>query len=464
MPSTRIPTSTVNPTTGLPITSGGSSANTALAVHIADPTAAHAASAISTTSLPPWLNGELNPASDAQTALAKIVSDLVTPDVGTFGIYTESPGQWHDGANIGSAGPLFDMLVDLCQDLSGNNATLKTGGSLISASVEYGYGSGSIPAGSLRSQLVALMAASNHVFSGGAAWADGTTNGQNGLQTFLNNLLTSLSGTAGAAKIGAAATNGFTAGSIRTQLNEIAPATSGTAYTAAKTFNGATGDTNPVFITTSVPTTRKLLWEINSGSYQIRFYSTPSALFEITTNAAWDGTQWNRDASNTPGASKYVFGGVTSPEAADLVIFHKSNTASWLDSAWNDPPLRLSGNLSASSTGVSNVITPRSICKAWGKAQFATGSNGNPSSTADEGFNITSMTTASNDVVLTFADDFTDTDYIVIATCDNFDVGPVLTGKAVGSCRLQLWDRASGAAVDAETATFQLHFVAYGNN
>jgi hypothetical protein len=148
-------------------------------------------------------------------------------------------------------------------------------------------------------------------------WLGGRTN-PSGVSIFaaidkiITDLAVAAAGDDGAERIGAEAVSGFSAGSVRSQLTELGPAVAGTAHTAAKTFNGATGDTNAAFLTTAAITTRKLLWEINSGtsSQKIRLYTGPSggnARLEITLNAQWNGTDWTRDSTGTDSV-RYTFG------------------------------------------------------------------------------------------------------------------------------------------------------------
>jgi hypothetical protein len=84
-------------------------------------------------------------------------------------------------------------------------------------------------------------------------------------------------------------------GSVRTNVTNV--------FTAAQTVNGASGDTNAALLTTSAPssqTSRKLLWEITGATtVKFRLYSAAAAL-EITANARWTGTQWVKDEPASP--------------------------------------------------------------------------------------------------------------------------------------------------------------------
>jgi hypothetical protein len=69
-------------------------------------------------------------------------------------------------------------------------------------------------------------------------------------------------------------------------------------WSALQSFNGAAGDTNGAMATTAAPATRKLLWEITAGGGQnVRFYSGTDGAWEVTCNARWDGAQWVREVS-----------------------------------------------------------------------------------------------------------------------------------------------------------------------
>jgi len=436
-----------------------------LAAHITDTTGAHAASAISYGGGPNWLGGTTNPPTTVEGQLDKLINDLVT--LGAALIYMEAGPSWAD-STIVNGGSATTFVHDVIQDLSSAGA-VKLGGNSILSNTEFGYGGITISAGTLRSQMVALMSAANHVHGALGSWADGAANPAGSLQTLLAGILSSLGGTAGAAKVGAAAVNGFSAGSVRSQLNEIAPGAVGTPYSAAKTFNGAAGDTNAALVTAAVPTVRKLLWEIAiDATRKVRFYARNSldmgpdlsnAGLEVTVNARWNGTDWARDTGLS--AVKFSF---RADSISNIVIEQKVNTTvTWADlGGWDSPAIRLFGsNPSSIVSSIANSLSPKNLPKAWGTVYFATGSNPNPSDRPTDGFNITSMSTSGSDITVTWAQDFSDTNYVVFATSDNFTVN--FETKLTGSCTLRLYDRATGALANASLSTFGLDVVAFGN-
>lgn len=63
----------------------------------------------------------------------------------------------------------------------------------------------------------------------------------------------------------------------------------------------------------------------------------------------------------------------------------------------------------AVGTGFSNTVTPKNICKAWAVVQVTAG----PTMSLVEGFNISGINSATNDIQLTFATAMTDAHYAV---------------------------------------------------
>lgn len=234
--------------------------------HINNPTNVHAASALSYAGGGNWADGTTNPAATVEGQLDKIVADL-----------SALTGAPKVGAAAASGAP------------------------------------NSLSPGSVRSQLDALLgfinghinlgtnahAAAAIAYAGGGNWADGTTNPPTTVENQLDKVVADLV-TDGAARIGASASGNLSPGTVRSQLDEL-DATSvrtnvANTFTASQTLNGATGDTSAALITTETPSIRKLLWEVQAGGLmKVRFYASIDGSWEVTCNAAWDGTQWVRD-------------------------------------------------------------------------------------------------------------------------------------------------------------------------
>jgi hypothetical protein len=216
-------------------------------------------------------------------------------------------GAWADGTP-NPAATVKAQLDKVVADLAAATGSRKVG------SVATLGAPNSLTAGTVKSQLDALLADINaHIndasaahaaaalsYAGGSAWADGTTNPASTVEAQLDKIVSDLAALAGAARIGAAASAGIPAGSVRSQLDYLVsiaganPATANT-WTAAQTFNGATGDSSAALKTTAVPSIRKLLWEIaGTGNYSYRFYSTNRTM-ELTLNARWQSGSWVKD-------------------------------------------------------------------------------------------------------------------------------------------------------------------------
>ena len=78
-------------------------------------------------------------------------------------------------------------------------------------------------------------------------------------------------------------------------------------FSATQTINGTSDEKVPALATTTAPTQRKLLWEIAGAAdaYKYRLYAELHTL-EVTVNARWDGAQWVKDTAAFP-ASKLEF-------------------------------------------------------------------------------------------------------------------------------------------------------------
>jgi len=128
MPSTRDPVAVVQPGPGrLPANTvpanalifppgGGSSA--ALTAHITDPVGAHAATAISTTAGPAWLDGNPNAAITAQARIDEIIADLIANQGSNR---TGQPGFAGNTWNV-AAGALSTALTELFESANARPA------------------------------------------------------------------------------------------------------------------------------------------------------------------------------------------------------------------------------------------------------------------------------------------------------------------------------------------------------
>jgi hypothetical protein len=312
----------------------------------------HQASAIDYNGSGNWADGTTNPASTVESQLDKIVSDLAAttgaPKIGTTGtagtpnsltsgtvrsqldallgfinahivnassVHAASAlsysggGTWADGTT-NPATTVESQLDKIVSDLAAASGAPKVGAAATSSSPN------SLSAGSVKTQIDSLLGFVNgHAnlianahpatavnYAGGGNWADGTTNPAATVEAQLDKIVTDLVAPAGAARIGAAASGNLPAGTVRSQLDAIDATAVRTnianTFSALQTLNGASGDTNAALTTTATPSTRKLLWEIQSGGgMKVRFYAGTDGAWEVTCNARWDGAQWVRDSS-----------------------------------------------------------------------------------------------------------------------------------------------------------------------
>jgi hypothetical protein len=198
--------------------------------HITVAAGAHAASAVAYAAGGAWKDGTANPATTVKAQLDKLVADL-SADAGGARVGAGARPNWIDGRTNPGGVSILAALSKIVADLS--EGTVDADGAARIGARE----SGTLPAGSVRSQLDALNASA-----------------------------------------------------VRTNApNE---------FSARQTLNGVAGDTNAALATTATPTIRKLLWEIAGppGAHKYRLYAAAQA-FEVTLNAAWNGARWVKDVA-----------------------------------------------------------------------------------------------------------------------------------------------------------------------
>lgn len=124
-------------------------------------------------------------------------------------------GTWKDGGSIPNTGSVEDALDQIVSDLASDLGTGKIGFD--------GFTAGAVSIGvvSLKNALRSLMQSANINFTGGATWADGSTNPAAAVQTQLAKILTDLGGSSGALKIGRAATANLASTLLGTALNQL---------------------------------------------------------------------------------------------------------------------------------------------------------------------------------------------------------------------------------------------------
>lgn len=354
---------------------------TFLNAHVSGTADRHPAAAVDYAGGGNWADGTTNPAATAEAQLDKIVADLAAasgaPKVGAaatsgspnsltagtvrsqldallgfINAHINNPtnvhaasalsyaggGNWADGTT-NPAATVEGQLDKIVSDLAATTGAPKVGAAATSGSPN------SLSAGTVRSQLDALLghinahindttdahAASAIGYAGGGNWADGTTNPATTVEAQLDKIVSDLVAAAGAARVGAAASGNLPAGTVRSQLDAL-DATSvrtnvANTFSQPQTFNGAAGDTSAALQTTVGPSTRKLLWDIEGGTYNIRLYST-SRTIEITLNARWDGSQWVKDST------AWISAKLELNNFEFRVRTDNSGTSPFADSAW----------------------------------------------------------------------------------------------------------------------------------
>ncbi len=154
--------------------------------HIANPTNAHAASAIGYSTGPAWEDGTTNPSTTLQTQVNKIISDLATSGGASKIKFDAGTTSWAD-ATLNLGDNIQTQIVNIVTALGG------AGG------------------------------ASKIRYDGGANWADGTTNPATRVEVQLDKIVNDLSASTGTAKIGGAATStDIAAGTLATQISDLA--------------------------------------------------------------------------------------------------------------------------------------------------------------------------------------------------------------------------------------------------
>ena len=254
--------------------------------HITRATGAHAATAIAYAGGGAWADGTTNPAATVEAQLDKLISDLAAatgaPKIGA----AATAGAPH----ALTAGGVKAQLDQLLGHLNGHaNAT---SGVHVATAIAYATG---------------------------PEWRGGRPNPAASVQAQLDKIVTDLAaqlvGDDGAERIGAQEVVGtpssLPAGSVRTQLDQLLAFVNVTArtnvaqtWTAPQTFNGAGVDTSPSLLVAVDPSIRKLVFELGVG-LRHRVYYTDNRL-ELTVNARWTGSMWERD-STLAFAARYVF-------------------------------------------------------------------------------------------------------------------------------------------------------------
>lgn len=340
--------------------------------HVDDTSSAHAASAIAwTAAQPTWTpTGESITGSNVQTLIQQILTMLGDAEtvsnaetgagrIGSAAVTGDAPDNIPRSLAAGSVRTQLKLLVEYLNNHMNDGVAHAGAGALYSGSPPWADTT-TIPAGvtidAAIDQIVSDLAATT-VGDDGAGkvgirartnWLGGRTNVASNVFAAIDKIITDLAATTaaddGAERIGAAIRgtgNTLPAGSIASQLVELADnwgkLSRAQTWSARQTLNGSAGDTNAALDTTSVPVTRKLLWEVNLlGSRKGRIYAGAGASgagWEFTVNALWNGAAWDAD-DDTTASSRVVF------SAGEILWGSRAAGAgTWADSAWNNVTL-----------------------------------------------------------------------------------------------------------------------------
>jgi hypothetical protein len=477
-----------------------------------------------------WLDGTTNPATTVGAQLDKILSDLIataapsgaakigaaqivnqsiTLPAGSIqsflqaislatGVQYEYNANWADTTAFpdNSVQAALDEIVGrLANTTAFDSGTRKIGCEQITNT------SFTIPAQELVLTVRDISRAPNIQYNAGPAWLGGRTNPAATVQAQLNKIINDLGATSagddGAERIGAEAIGDLLGGSVRAQLNELdtgwGKLSRANTWTNAQNFMGVAGDTNPAILSDTLPTDRKLLWQMRNHTVFtdifFRMYNDRGfGSFLLTTNAVWNGTAWQSDDTNEPSVM-YRFNNLS------MSIFDHGPTAStWGTSGWE-----IEGRYSSQAVFLGNTTLsgPASIACTFdaenGRLQFsnsadATGSDTNPpatqghinvlkaknipkmwanivtsSDTIQDGFNIASISSSGNTCVVNIQNDMVVDDFACVAMCmSDQQILVYSSARTTGSVTLKAWNANTGTQVALGTTPIVISVILFG--
>lgn len=224
-----------------------------------------------------------------------------------------------------------------------------------------------------------------------------------------------------------------------------------------------------------------LLDEVNKGATKkLRTYlrttdGTQAPSIAVTTNAAWDGSQWIKD-STIEESFRLLYGFENSVQGDSFVELGVAaeGVSPFSDSAFaNDgrvqmginvsgvPLFRLDGTNLGAGTPLSNTLYPDLMPKAWGYYETTGGSAGTMA--VDEGVNA-SASISGSDVLITFDNAMNSgTEYAVAATPVAGSLDDTVTTVnpfAVGSFTIERFQ--GGSAVDQDVTKSRVTYIVLG--
>ncbi len=478
-----------------------------------------------------WADGTTNPVATVGAQLDKIIADLVattdpagakkigaraishgtvaisagTVDSQLFdlshanNIANNSSAIWADTTTVPSSDvqdTIDEIVTRLASTTGPDGGTRKVGGEAIVNT------SATITAGTLLSQLTLLSRAANLQYNAGPAWLGGRTNTATTVQLqidkIINDLGASGSGDDGAERIGAAAAGDLTAGSVRSQLNQLdvdwGKTQRANTWTNTQTVEGLAGDQNAIFLTDTLPFARKLLWQVKNrtvfADIYKRVYNDKDLVgLLITDNARWNGTNWAADDTTVP-ATMWRF-----EDNGSLVIALKSSTGSvWATNGWDSTGTYTSGSIDLGGTtvggpatvvcnitaengrltfansndaGVSdtnppatqghiNVLKAKNIVKLW--ANITTSFD-----TVQDGFNIASVVSSGNVCTVNIQSDMAADSFACVAMCmTDSQLVVYSSARTTGSVDLKAYNASTNVQVNLETTPIVISVILIG--
>lgn len=432
--------------------------------HITDTSSAHAAASIgSFTPTTSFFDQVADPHRPSGTNLRELIESIIQM-LGSYG------GTFEGGSNLVGAAPVTlvgspapgypntlqygsvrSQVIELLGFLSEhvNDGVAHAGaGATYSGSLNWADGT-NIPSGitidAAIDQVVSDLAATTTSDDGAGkvgvqtrpAWLGGRTNSATDVYHALKKIIDDLGDTSalddGAERIGAQLTSDLAAGSVRSQLDALSVGwgklTRTSTWSATQIMNASASDTTAVVQTTYVPTTRKLIWEAalessGAGNNKFRIYAGRNDVdvgFEVTINARWDGTNWNKDGTGQGTRLVLISNGMY------LQSRLSGDSSPWTDTLGNwHAPMYFSAEFFASTTGIGASVTPKNVCRAQAKLvqDYVVTT---PRLRVIDGFNIASATldTAGGvaGFVVTFATALSTSDYVILPNTESSAYG-----------------------------------------
>lgn len=314
-----------------------------------------AATGVSVAARAAWANPSVtNPATNAQDAFNKVVTDLastVTATPGSKNIGTAATGNFPVGGALlsGTVQSMFNDLATYLSDTAtgtvstGVPTTTFSGAQRIGAKAQ-NVGSSAVATGTIFSQVTDLLTLINALVGGGVNAIQLQGRDINAVAPTDGDLLAwhnasgkwrpQAPGTgAGVAQVSSALGSiGVTTGTGPNAVIDLALGHAN-AWTATQSFDTA-GDTTPGIAQNVAPAgSRKLMWQGPnvSGVGRTRFYSAGITLgFEIAVNANWDGgATWNPDVAGS--AALFSFN-----KNGRIAISTHLSAGAWGDGGWQD--------------------------------------------------------------------------------------------------------------------------------